>query len=349
MSDKKRDLNLDLIRSVALVAVFIMHYYDNSGFYTVTMDSWDDFVMAMVRLLFATCVPLFLMLSGYLCYKKPLSKDYYLGVLRVVELYVLCGLACMLFEHFYLGEQYSLKNVISRIINFEACGYGWYVLLYMGLFIMQPFLNLMYNGCATKAQKLVLIASFFVLSCLPSLVNNYVHLYSLWWSKLYPLTYYFTGAFLCQYGKGKKPWKYALALLIALVAFAGYNQFYFGGDALNYDGVHYDHYQIFVLSVLLFLWINNLNLSHWRRPIQAVVQWVSTLSFAAYLCSWISDGVIYRMFVPNYPVAEDRYIWILVWVPMTAVASLLMAQVIHWIYNPLDRFLRSKISRLIGE
>ena len=52
MTEKKRDLNLDLTRCAALVAVLVMHYYDNSGFYTVVMDSPGDFVMAALRLLF---------------------------------------------------------------------------------------------------------------------------------------------------------------------------------------------------------------------------------------------------------------------------------------------------------
>ena len=65
MTEKKHDLNLDLIRSFALVAVLIMHYYDNSGFYTVSIDGAGDFIMACVRLLFTSCVPLFLMLSGW--------------------------------------------------------------------------------------------------------------------------------------------------------------------------------------------------------------------------------------------------------------------------------------------
>ena len=68
MTEKKRDLNLDLTRCAALVAVLVMHYYDNSGFYTVVMDSPGDFVMAALRLLFTVCVPFFLMLSGYLCH-----------------------------------------------------------------------------------------------------------------------------------------------------------------------------------------------------------------------------------------------------------------------------------------
>ena len=349
MTEKKRNLNLDLIRCTALVAVLIMHYYDNSGFYTVIMDSPGDFVMAALRLLFTVCVPFFLMLSGYLCHRKTLSRRYYLGLLRILELYVLCAFACMAFEHFYLGRQYGLRGVASSILNFNACGYDWYVLLYFGLFLMIPFLNMMYQGCASRNQKLVLIGTFFALSILPSLLNSYFQLYSLWWSKLYPLCYYFTGAYLSEYMPAKRPRRYGLALLAALLLFYCFNQFHFHASALKYVGVHYDHYQVYVIALLGFLFLNSLDLSGCPALLERLVHTVAELSFSAYLLSWISDGILYRVFVPFFPQPEDRFLWILVLVPVSLLASLLMAQIVHWIYTPLDRPIRSWLSRRLGE
>ncbi len=349
MTEKKRDLNLDLTRCAALVAVLVMHYYDNSGFYTVVMDSPGDFVMAALRLLFTVCVPFFLMLSGYLCHGKTLSRRYYLGLLRILELYFLCALACMAFEHFYLGRQYGLRGVVSSLLNFNACGYDWYVLLYFGLFLMIPFLNLMYHGCASRNQKLVLIGTFFALSILPSLLNRYFQLYSLWWNKLYPICYYFTGAFLSEYMPAKRPRRYGLALLAALLLFCCFNQFHFQALASAYVGVHYDHYQVYVIALLGFLFFNSLDLSRCPALLEGLIHKAAELSFSAYLLSWISDGILYRVFVPFYPQPEDRFLWIMVLVPLSLALSLLMAQVVHWIYKPIDRPIRGWLSRRLGE
>lgn len=349
MTEKKRNLNLDLIRCAALVAVLVMHYYDNSGFYTVVMDSPGDFVMAALRLLFAVCVPFFLMLSGYLCHRKTLSRRYYLGLLRILELYFLCALACMAFEHFYLGRHYGLRGVVSSLLNFNACGYDWYVLLYFGLFLMIPFLNLMYHGCTSQRQTLVLIGTFFALSILPSLLNSYFQLYSLWWNKLYPLCYYFTGAYLSEYMPAKRPRRYGLALLAALLLFCGFNQFHFHGLASEYVGVHYNHYQVYILALLGFLFLSSLDLSSCPSFLEGLIHTVAELSFSAYLLSWISDGVLYRVIIPFLPQPEDRFLWILVLVPLSLTASLLMAQVVHWIYQPIDRSIRGWLSRRLGE
>ncbi|MEI3100570.1 MAG: acyltransferase family protein [Oscillospiraceae bacterium] len=180
MTEKKRDLNLDLIRSLALVFVLGMHYYDNSGFYLITIDGTGDFLMAMGRMLCATCVPLFIMLTGRLCSAKKLSAKYYLGMLRIMEIYFISCLACLVFEALYLHNIMSLQNILSGILNFELDGYAWYLLLYGGLFLMMPFLNMMYSGCSGRNQKLLLIVTFFALSLLSSLLNSYVHIYPLW-------------------------------------------------------------------------------------------------------------------------------------------------------------------------
>ncbi len=347
MTEKKRDLNLDLIRSFALVAVLVMHYYDNSGFYTIAMDGPGDFAMALVRMLFVPCVPLFIMLTGWLCRDKVLSWRYYLGMLRILEIYLLSSLACLVFEFAYLGNRPSLLRIISDIINFEINGYAWYILLYGGLFLMIPFLNMMYRGCTGQRQKQLLVFSFLALSVLPSLFNSFFQIYSIWWAKLYPICYYFTGAYLGEYLERKKPGKYALALISGLLLFCLFNQFYFHGQAEGYNNIHYDHYQAYILSVLLFALLASLDLGRLPSWCAKLIYKIAELSFAAYLLSWISDGIIYREFVPYFPVPEDRFIWILVLIPLSLIFSLLMAQLVHWVYTPIDRLIRGRLLALL--
>lgn len=347
MTETKRNLNLDLIRCFALIAVLIMHYFDNSGFYTISIDGAADFIMAIVRLLFTSCVPLFLMLTGWLCRNKQLSPRYYLGILRIMELYILCTVACIIFESLYLGNNRSLREMVSGLINFEIDGYAWYVLLYGGLFLMMPFLNMMYHGCATKKQKQILVFTFFSLSVLPSLMNIFFHVYSIWWEKLYPICYYFTGAYLGDYLNRKRPVFTGFVLVVLLMVFYVFNQFLFDGQAINYEGINYAHYQIYFVSLLIFVLLFSLDLERIPRLISKIIYKIAELSFAAYLLSWISDGIIYREFVPFFPRPEDRFIWILLLVPLSLIGSLLMAQLVHWIYTPIDRLIRGRLMALL--
>ena len=62
--EQKRNLNLDLIRAFAVLFTVGMHFMDNSGIYDMEIRGALPIATAMLRMLFSTCVPMFLMLSG---------------------------------------------------------------------------------------------------------------------------------------------------------------------------------------------------------------------------------------------------------------------------------------------
>lgn len=74
---KKRNINLDIIRSIAVFSVLSVHFFLNNGFYTEIIKGKRMFVMFTMRTAFMICVPLFAILTGYLMNKKILSKTYY--------------------------------------------------------------------------------------------------------------------------------------------------------------------------------------------------------------------------------------------------------------------------------
>ena len=67
---KERNINLDLIRCVAVIFVISVHFCLNSAFYEVTCSGMRMLIMYILRTAFITCVPLFLMLTGYLMKKN---------------------------------------------------------------------------------------------------------------------------------------------------------------------------------------------------------------------------------------------------------------------------------------
>lgn len=75
----KRNLNLDLIRSIAVFSVLSVHFFLNNGFYEYPVDGGRMYMMVAMRTFFMICVPLFLILTGYLMNKKKLSIEYFSG------------------------------------------------------------------------------------------------------------------------------------------------------------------------------------------------------------------------------------------------------------------------------
>ena len=64
--DSKRNVNIDVIRIVALFTVFIVHAFLNNGYYEVPMEGWYMYLATYVRQLAMICVPLFIVITGYL-------------------------------------------------------------------------------------------------------------------------------------------------------------------------------------------------------------------------------------------------------------------------------------------
>ncbi len=336
-SAKERNLNLDLIRCVALLMVPIMHSLDHTGLYDQQLYGAANQVMIAVKTLFTTCIPLYVLLSGYLCNRKALSARYYLGLSRLLGIYLLCGVACLAFEQCSGIAHRSPAEMVSALVNFSCSDYAWYIMMYFGLFLMIPFLNMAYHGLTTRKQKLVLVATFLALSVLPSLLNLYFQLYSLWWTRLYPLCYYFTGAYLSEYMPKVKPGKWAAALLAFLAAYSVFFYFHYDANGAALIGVYQDTFPVYILSVLLFVTLFHLPLGTVPGPVAALLRKVSDLTLPAYLLTWITDSLIYPRLMAAVPAGPARYPWLLLTVPLSLVFALLMAQVVDWVFIPVNR------------
>lgn len=334
---KERNLNLDLIRCVALLMVPIMHSLDHTGLYDQMLYGAANQFMIALKTLFTCCIPLYVMLSGYLCSRKTLSARYYLGLIRILGIYLLCGAACLIFEQCSGRADRSLVEMVSALLNFNCSDYAWYIMMYFGLFLIIPFLNMAYHGLKTQKQKRILVVTFFALSILPSLLNLYVQFYSLWWVRLYPLCYYFTGAYLREYMPQGKPGKWAAALLVFLAAYSVFFYFHSGANGAALIGVYQDTFPVYLLSVLLFICLFRLPLGAVPGPVSALLRKVSDLTLPAYLLTWITDSLIYPRLMAAVPAGPARYPWLLLTVPLSLISALLMAQVVEWLFSPINR------------
>lgn len=86
---KERNINLDLTRSVATIGVISVHFFLNTGFYQEIVVGRRMALMVSMRTLFMYCVPLFLLLTGFLMCNKKLEKKFYRGILHTLEIMLL--------------------------------------------------------------------------------------------------------------------------------------------------------------------------------------------------------------------------------------------------------------------
>lgn len=322
---KERDLNADLIRFVAVFSVLSVHFLKNNGFYQISVVGWDMLFMCMFRSLFMVCVPLFMILSGYLMWKKTLSAAYYKGLIKTLEIYLLASIACLLFKKFGLEYQVTVKSAILDILDFKAANYAWYIEMYMGLFLMIPFLNLAYHGLKSQKEKKILIITMILLTMVPRVLNNFDLTTEGWWASpgiskeydplvpgfftaMYPITYYFIGVYLREFDWKLSKGKNLFFFILAVAVFGAYNFYRSDGGTFVWGLNSTWGGENLITAVLLFVFLLHVNVQKWPGFLKESIIYISRISLGIYLVSWIFDEIVYKVFFnPYVTVVNDRW------------------------------------------
>ena len=346
----KRDENLDLIRSTAIVFLVGLHFIAGTGWYMLPNVGAAHLLVQGFRVLVNNCVPLFLLLTGYLCSRKELRASHYLGLVHIYGIYLLACGASLLMKAFCLHVAMDLRYVIGSVVNHYACDYSWYVSMYTGLFLLIPFLNRMYHGLESKGQKQVLIGTMAFLTALPSLLNLNVSLYFIWWKNLYPLTYYVIGAYLREYRPTIRPGK-GLLLLAAGVAGFGLVNFLCcrPGVFLWTDFTGFTGLPCLVTSVLLFLLLQQVKMDRWPLALRKGIGTVSRLSYGAYLFSFLSDTWTHGVLRETVREPMARFWYGLPCILASLLLALGMSYLAERLAAPLEKEICAGLRRLYGK
>lgn len=341
-SIKNRDSSLDMIRIFAFLCVISVHFFYHNGFYEEIVSGKRMYLMVLMRQFFMICVPLFMTLSGYLMNRKNISKKYYLGVIKTLTLYVLCCICCLALKAHENPD--ATSPWIFEILNFTAAPYSWYIEMYIGLFLLIPFLNVVYHNLQEKKQKLLLVGTMMLLTALPLIVNLNHDILPAWWIDLYPITYYYIGAYLSEYCPKIKTRNLVLLLMAQVVLFGSFN-FYMSYGSTFVRGGWEDFGSIgnLITTVLVFIIIKNINTQNWNVHLKNSIKYVASLCLGGYLVSWIFDHLFYPILVQKVPVMVYRLEYFIPMFLAVAGCSLLLSAALnlinHWITKFIDKIL----------
>lgn len=332
---KKRNLSIDIIKTIAVISVISVHFFLNIGFYNVPVTGKRMFVMTFMRTMFMVCVPLFLIVTGFLSKNKVLSKKYYRSISRVLILYVLASIVCCIYKSFTSSDYVlSLKTVILETLSFTGSAYSWYVEMYIGLFLLIPFLNSAYFGLNDKYKKQVLVFTMIFLTTLPTVINSFFKILPFWWVNLFPITYYFIGLYLREYPIKINSFLNIFIFFLSVFVFSVINYHYnFGGNFKWSDFVGWGGYQNIITSALLFNFFINLDLSKTWNAIRYIFYKISELSFCIYLVSYIFDSYFYKRLNSSISETLYRLPYFFVAVGFVFIGSFILSAIINAFYK----------------
>lgn len=344
---EKKNVNLDIIRSVAVFCVLSVHYFMNSGFYEETIVGAGMYFATMIRTTFAICVPLFLLLSGFLMNKKTISKKYYFGLCKVLIPYVL-SVSCIAVYRVMKGDAYTLPSLILDIAEFGY--YSWYIEMYIGLYLMIPFLNIIYNNISLKKEKKLLLVISILITIAPTFFNAFDKLlFPDWWQSFFPVAYYFMGAYVAEYKEEIRiKLKTNFFLIVLSIVLTGgfcywrsYNSVFNWGSWCTAGG--FANLFNAPLIFIFLLRISTIKLPKWSV---SVIHLVAKVSLPLYLVSYVFDSLWYP--VLNTKIALS---WGLIYYPVsiavTFSASFALALIIEKVSSIIYTGLIKKMERYL--
>ena len=301
----KRDFGADVVRITALFMVLWVHYYLRNGFYYREITDAAGLLALTSRSVMMCCVPLFMILTGYLKCTKKWDIRYYRSLLPILLSFLIISLIHLPYKIFFQNEHMKAGEWILSFFQFELATYSWYVGMYVGLFLISPLLNLIWTSCRSEKAHLAVVLTFVALTFLPYTMNHTSlgNLLPSYFQSIYYVTYYMIGCYIRTYRP--KPNRLLCALLIlgvgTLTAFVNLStrtevdNFYSG----SYNG--YNGLGTGLMTTALFLILYRCRCRSTR--IRRLAAHLSGVVFEVYLLSYIADTKIYVLFYKKYPMS----------------------------------------------
>lgn len=217
---------------------------------------------------------------------------------------------------------------------------------------MIPFLNVLWHGIDEQEGHRILVFALLFITMAPSVLNifnfrsvdtllrpwtstKYIQIVPDWWTAIYPITYYYIGAYIKWYVDMKKydPLKITAVLLGCVLAFGVFNIWRsYSVKFIKGIWCHgWGSAQNTVMSVLVFLLINSID---WKLDTCAnTIRKLSGLTFAAYLLSWIPDNIFYPLLKEHVPDMVQRINYFPLIVPAVILTSLVLSYLAECIFS----------------
>lgn len=321
-----RIIGLDLVRSIAILFVISGHFFSlNTPFRSTIFGGVNLTLQSITIPLFSTGVPLFLMLTGYLNANKSPSRKYYKGCIRVLFAYLLFSFITILFRKYYLSEDLSWTQWILKILDYSAIPYAWYIEMWIGLFLLTPFLNYMYKAIPSRRLKLTLLVTLYLLTAVPDLFNRYgMHIVPGFWSLTFPLMFFFAGSYIREYRPHPKKWFLIVAIILMCSINPIFNLLFVNHHTLIQIAGGY--YGVFgtLIAIAFFLLIYDMNTQ--VTAVRVALTKISILSLDMYLCCYMFDQLAYPYFLSHYFVDQSQFgPYFFIVVPLVFIGSFILA------------------------
>lgn len=209
-----------------------------------------------------------------------------------------------------------MGDIIFAITEFEADRYAWYVNMFIGLYLMIPFLNKLIIHLNKNEYRiwitvlLLIITVPFTINPLFILFFNQSHaFFPNWWMGIYPLLFYFIGAYIHKFKPKVSKTRCVCGILLLLCLQTAFT--YCTDDPKLWNDIA--TITMVSQSTLIFLLCYQVQIR--SNTIRKGFQLVSGVTLEMLLFSNISDEFLYKAL----PVANQHMIFLKYYIPIVGI------------------------------
>lgn len=303
---RERAAGIDLVKICAMFFVLSLHFCLHGGFYSFPMEQTSVAVISGFRMLSYECVPLFLLISGFLMKNATMTAKHVIKITPIVINTILIAVITIVYKILVLHEHWDLYVWIESAYHLQQPPYGWYVNMYIPLYLMMPFINAAYRGMSSKKAKFGVLAVLIFVANLAISVNRFKFIphpeekvalgfTPNYFGNIWPFAYYWVGMMIAEYRPRIKKWILfpVLVLLLAgavtldrFTTTAGWNE---GVNFTNEDCPN------ILIASCFFLLLYDVNIRN--KIVRGILKAVASLSMTVYLLSFIGDNIYVRHFL----------------------------------------------------
>jgi surface polysaccharide O-acyltransferase-like enzyme len=282
--ERKCAIPVDLIRTVAIVAVIVLHATRDATFFQpeAPFEVWRWWFVNIYQSVSRVGVPLFVMLSGALLLQpskiESVKVFFKKRFVRIGLPFLFWGAVYFAWNFFSNQEPFTSNSIIQGVLSGPYFHF-WYLYMLIGLYIFTPVLRIVVAHVDRKTFKYFLIAWLLGPLLVPlldllgySLDGNL--LIVPWW-----IGYYLLGVYLLNVKVRRRILLSLLTLALALTAVGTYFMAafiaYFLGGAQIYFFQDYFSPTMLLASVTLFLLLNTVQApSNQTEPRHPKISWL---------------------------------------------------------------------------
>lgn len=330
---KERNVELDLLRILACIAVIVIHIPIALNTNDCSRTSMIYQVYNVYDSLSRWCIPVFTMISG--CFLLNNNKEitiksiYFKNIFRIVRAFIFWSIIYALYN---LREDFEIKMFILNIMNGEW--HMWYLFMITGLYIITPILREIINKIDKKILEYWLVLMFIFDIVIPfiRLVPNIESITEYIMNKGniqflcgYTL-YYILGYYLSTYDISDKLKKriYILGIIGMMFTIVGNAilPVLSVNDEIGFNGYHC--LNVFFMSIAIFIFFKNtVSKCEYIKVHSEKIYKISSKTFGIYLIH-----VLIIKIIGNYNFIKVNGISEIIILPLLSIAVFIICYII---------------------